>query len=146
MEDKPSYASTWALIRNLWDTWEPNDTISSLCLQRWGQLHQDILQECVRLHKMEASGQYREPKVHRIMDLYAERTTKEYTHTRTMEAIVDRGPSQAELDDWDKWAEDVLADVTDDEIRRASERLTFIGKLNNKRILAVAVDFVRSNP
>lgn len=139
---QPSYLQTWSLITSLWSEWCPNDATAKLCAERWSQLHQDHLQAAAKLHKMEASGQYKEPKIHRIMDIYAQRTSKDWGADGTSRPKEDwKTPEipQHELDDWDRWADDVLSDVTEEELKEAQA----ICQFTKPRILACAVDFVR---
>lgn len=140
MEEAKTYQQSWAMIRNLWPDWEPNTTTINLCFERWNQLHQDQLQEAIKAHKWEAGGQYKEPKIHRIMEIYGQRTSKEWAvSVPGQREWKCEGPTQEELDEWDRWADDVLADVTEDELSEAHELIPS----KNKRTLACAVDFVR---
>lgn len=142
MEQK-TYLSSWALITSLWPDWCPNDVTAMLCADRWGQLDQAKLQDCAGLHKMEASGGFKEPKIHRIMELYAERTIKPYNEQlNTERRELHTGPSTAEIAEWDKWAEDVLANVTEGELVLARE----LAPCDTPRILAIAVDMIRNKP
>lgn len=138
--DAPTYLSTWSLINSLWPEWHPNDATASLCAERWSSIRQDKLQEAVKLHKMEASGQYKEPKIHRIMEIYAARTASSFeTSEPAREKWQVPEPTQQELDEWDRWAEDVLSDVTEDELEQAQKLVPASGN----RMLACAVDYLR---
>lgn len=139
---QPTYLQTWALITSLWPDWCPNDATARLCAERWSQIRQDHLQAAAKLHKMEAAGQYKEPKVHRIMDIYAQRTTQDWGPDGTSQPKSDwKTPeiTPAEIAEWDRWAEDVLADVTEEEIAEARK----ICSVEKPRLLACAVDVIR---
>lgn len=140
--DKPSYLSTWSLITSLWSDWNPNDATARLCAERWGELHQDHLQEAAKLHKMEASGQYREPKIHRIMEIYASRTTTAWVGSEPAQREWKTDEiTPSEEAEWDRWAEDVMSNVTDDELAEAA---TLVPANSRNRVMACAVDFVRN--
>lgn len=138
--DKPTYLQTWSLITSLWPDWCPNDATARLCAERWGEIHQDKLQEAAKLHKMEASGQYKEPKVHRIMEIYAQRTSQAWNVSEPVkQEWKGVGPTPSEYAEWDRWAEDVLSNVTDDELEQANQ----IYAASSTRVLACAVDYIR---
>jgi hypothetical protein len=138
--DKPTYLQTWSLITSLWNEWCPNDATARLCAERWSELHQDKLQDAAKLHKMEASGQYKEPKIHRIMEIYSSRTTQAWaTSEPAKQEWSCDGPTPHELAEWDRWADDILADVSEEELKAAQE----IAPVSGKRVLACAVDYIR---
>jgi len=140
MDEPKTYQQSWAMIRNLWPDWEPNTTVVNLCFERWSKIHQDHLQEAIKQHKWEPGGQYKEPKIHRVMEIYAQRTSKEWAVSEAGQDIWKcEGPSPGELADWEKWAEDVMADVTEEELSKAME----ICPVKSNRVLAVAVDYIR---
>jgi hypothetical protein len=140
MEEQKTYTQSWAMLRNLWPDWEPNQTTINLCFERWSKIHQDHLQEAIKQHKWEAGGQYKEPKIHRIMDIYAMRTSKEWAVSEPGQNTWKcEGPTKEELEEWDRWADDVLADVTEEEVKEANA----LYPMKTKRFLAVAVDFIR---
>lgn len=140
MDEPKTYQQSWAMIRNLWPDWEPNTTVVNLCFERWSKIHQDHLQESIKQHKWEPGGQYKEPKIHRIMDIYAMRTSKEWAVSEPGQNTWKcEGPTKEELEEWDRWADDVLADVTEEEVKEANA----LYPMKTKRFLAVAVDFIR---
>lgn len=107
-----------------------------------GELHQDHLQEAAKLHKMEASGQYREPKIHRIMEIYASRTTTAWVGSEPAQREWKTDEiTPSEEAEWDRWAEDVMSNVTDDELAEAA---TLVPANSRNRVMACAVDFVRN--
>ena len=132
-----SYAQTWALITSLWSEWCPNDHAASVYLDNLSSLDQHLLQRAVRQHKAEELGGYKEPKLFRLVTLTRNLSPKppEPAHPRWKV----NGPTESEIAEWDRWAEDVLADVTDEELAEVRQ----FAKLENRRLLAVAVSLVR---
>lgn len=134
-----SYAQTWALITSLWSEWCPNDHAASVYLDNLSSLDQHLLQRAVRQHKAEELGQYKEPKLFRLMQLCEEYKPKPVPVDRTSWKV--QGPTPEEIKEWERWAEDVLSNVTEAEL---AEARTVCAAWQSPRLLAIVVDHVRS--
>jgi hypothetical protein len=135
--EQATYAQNWALLTSLWSEWCPNDHAATLFLDNLSRLNQRALADAIRSHKAEELGGYKEPKLFRLVTLAKNLTPKppEPEHPRWKV----NGPSEDEIAEWDRWAEDVLANVTDEELMEVRA----FAKLENRRLLAVAVSLVR---
>jgi hypothetical protein len=134
-----TYAHNWALITSLWSEWNPNDHAASVYLDNLSGLDQHLLHRAVRQHKAEELGQYKEPKLFRLMQLCDQFKPKPVPVDRTSWKV--QGPTTEEIEEWKRWAEDVLADVTEDELAEARK---VCASWQSPRLLAIVVDHVRS--
>lgn len=145
--------TTWIdnkkLMAALWPKWQPTPEQGALLNEKWGQLKQDKLRECIR---NDALKSIRNPNIPGIHKAYCAITGQEATQVaaqtevqRTREAIKSCQPqTPEELAEWEAWAEAVLATATTDELKRVPERLGI--NPQTRRVLAIAVDWVRRNP
>lgn len=135
--EQVTYAQNWALLTSLWSEWCPNDHAATLFLDNLSRMNQSALADAIKAHKAEELGGYKEPKLFRLVTLTRNLSPKppEPAHPRWRV----NGPTESEIAEWDRWAEDVLADVTDEELAEVRQ----FAKLENRRLLAVAVSLVR---
>lgn len=134
-----TYALNWALMTSLWSEWCPNDHAASVYLDNLSRLDQNLLQRAIRQHKAEELGQYKEPKLFRLVQLCDQFQPKPEPKDRTSWKV--EGPSADEIKEWERWAEDVLSDVTEDELAEARK---VCASWQSPRLLAIVVDHVRS--
>ena len=138
---------TWmdnrVLMEQLWPKWKLEPVVSSLLNEKWGQLHQDKLQACIRQHRLARDFK---PEISAIHKAYCALIPQNLVGEREVEQTrndLERCTpiSAKEFAEWDVWAEAMLKNVTDAELERVRE---FIGHVpESRRILAVAVEHVR---
>jgi hypothetical protein len=133
------------LMEEMWPKWKLEPVLSSLLNEKWGSLHQDKLQTCIRQHRLVRDFK---PEIAAIHKAYCALIPQNLVGEREVEQTRDdlqrcTPPSERELKEWDEWAETMLNDVTVRELEQVSE---FIGHVpESRRILAVAVEHVRLN-
>ena len=149
MNDQVSWQQNQALMAELWPKWRLEPGLASVLHEKWSQLHQDKLRDCIRQHRLEREVK---PDVSAIHKAYCRITGVEYgsdvaerevTRTRR-QAEEARGPSDAELEAWDHWAEHVMATATKEEINACIERLGI--NPGTPRLIATMVDYCRKHP
>lgn len=147
MNDQVSWADNQKLMATLWPKWRLEPALASVIHEKWSQLHQDKLRDCIRQHRLERDLK---PDIAAIHKKYCaitgqDRPTNIPDASRTRRQA-DRcvGPTPEELEEWEAWAEELLATASDAEIREVHERLglTFTAR----RFLAIAVEYCRKNP
>lgn len=133
------------LMEEMWPKWKLEPVLSSLLNEKWGSLHQDKLQSCIRQHRLVRDFK---PEIATIHKAYCALIPQNLVGEREVEQTRDdlqrcTPPSERELQEWDDWAETMLNDVTVRELEQVSD---FIGHIpESRRILAVAVEHVRLN-
>lgn len=133
------------LMEEMWPKWKLEPVLSSLLNEKWGSLHQDKLQSCIRQHRLVRDFK---PEIATIHKAYCALIPQNLVGEREVEQTRDdlqrcTPPSERELQEWDDWAETMLNDVTVQELEQVSD---FIGHVpESRRILAVAVEHVRLN-
>jgi hypothetical protein len=146
-------STTWIdnkiYLCKLWPKYKPTPEEGELLNERWGSLKQDILRECIKQHRLERNHV---PDLTAIHKAYC-KMTQQHGATNDGQVAVQRTqrefascvpPTDRELQEWDEWAEVVLATATAQEIDRAKARLGV--SVNTRRVLAVAVDYCRKHP
>ena len=133
------------LMEEMWPKWKLEPVLSSLLNEKWGSLHQDKLQSCIRQHRLVRDFK---PEIATIHKAYCALIPQNLIGEREVEQTRDdlqrcTPPSERELQEWDDWAAVILANVTDDEIEAVREQMTYVPTTN--RVLAVAVEHVRLN-
>lgn len=149
MNDQVTWNDNKKMMAALWPRWKPTPEQGALINERWGSLHQDKLRDCIREDAMRSRTRPNIPAIH---NAYCRVTGAERVQDnaatevqRTREAIKSCQPqTPEELAEWEAWAEAVLATATPDELKRVPERLGI--NPQTKRVLAIAVDWVRRNP
>jgi hypothetical protein len=145
--DSTGFMDNMALMEALWPKFTMEKEVRDIVYEKWQHFHQDKLRDCIRQHRLERDSK---PDIAAIHKRYCaisgqDRTTPVMDARRTRrEANAIAGPSTAELEAWDHWAEDILATATPEEIATVRERVSLT--LSAPRILAVAVDWHRKNP
>ena len=134
------------LMYSLWPKWKPSDAEASLVNSRWSQLHQDKLRACIENNRLKRS---RVPDIAAIHQEYCKMTGHgnpgQHQVERTRQYIQEiQGPTEAELEAWDHWAEHVMATATQAEINACIERLGI--NPSTPRLIATMVDYCRKNP
>jgi replication initiation and membrane attachment protein DnaB len=111
--------------------------------EKWGQLHQDKLQSCIRQHRLVRDSK---PDISAIHKAYCALIPQNLVGEREVEQTRNdlqrcTPISPEEFAEWDVWAEAMLKNVSDAELEQVRE---FIGHVpESRRILAVAVEHVR---
>ena len=144
-----TYAENQALMAELWPKWRLEPGLASVLHEKWSQLHQDKLRDCIRQHRLEREIK---PDVSAIHKAYCRITgiaygsdvaEREVSRTRR-QAEEAQGPTASELEAWDHWAEHVMATATPAEINACIERLGI--NPGTPRLVATMVDYCRRNP
>ena len=143
----PTFLENMALVAELWPKFQMDKALRDIVYEKWQALHQDKLRDCIRQHRLERDSK---PDIAAIHKQYCaitgqDRPTNIPDASRTRRQA-DRcmGPTPEELEEWEAWAEELLATASDAEIREVHERLglTFTAR----RFLAIAVEYCRKNP
>jgi hypothetical protein len=145
--DAITYSKNYAIMRELWTNWQATDAAAALFAERCADLNQRILNDCIKRHRCEAAGQYNEPKIHRILEMYGETMRGNSVQQHFTAKVNDSDLSPEEIAEQDMDAEEVIAGATADEIKRACagypiEAKTAVGK----RLLAAAIRRMRRQP
>ena len=143
----PTFLENMALVAELWPKFQMDKALRDIVYEKWQALHQDKLRDCIRQHRLERDSK---PDIAAIHKKYCaitgqDRPTNIPDASRTRrQAERCVGPSPEELEEWEAWAEELLATASDAEIREVHERLglTFTAR----RFLAIAVEYCRKNP
>lgn len=147
--DRTTWTDNKILMKKLWPRWKPDEALAALLNARWSHLRQDKLREAIENHRFERDST---PDIAAIQSAYAKMTQTE-RDASVGEAEVQRtraqavpGLSAAEIEEWDAWADKVLATATAAEIAAVRERIGGLLGLQSRRMLSVAVDHCRKNP
>ena len=149
MNDQVSWQQNQALMAELWPKWRLEPGLASVLHEKWSQLHQDKLRDCIRQHRLEREIK---PDVSAIHKAYCKVTgiaygsdvaEREVSRTRR-QAEEAQGPTASELEAWDHWAEHVLSTATQAEIDACFDRLGV--NPEHPRLIATMVDYCRKNP
>lgn len=143
----PTFLENMALVAELWPKFQMDKALRDIVYEKWQALHQDKLRDCIRQHRLERDSKPDIAAIHRRYCAITgqDRPTNIPDASRTRRQA-DRcmGPTPEELEEWEAWAEELLATASDAEIREVHERLglTFTAR----RFLAIAVEYCRKNP
>ena len=148
MANYEDFIETKRLMHSLWPKWTADEEVGRLLNERWAHLHQDKLRECIRNHRFIREVK---PDITAIHKAYCDMTAGkalsaegEHAVERTRrEALQSAGPTQAEYEEWDRWAKDVLATATKQEIAACEDRMGMT--FSSDRVRAVAVEYCRRN-
>jgi hypothetical protein len=144
-----TYADNQALMAELWPKWRLEPGLAGILHEKWSQLHQDKLRDCIRQHRLEREIK---PDVSAIHKAYCKVTgiaygsdvaEREVSRTRR-QAEEAQGPTASELEAWDHWAEHILSTATQAEIDVCFDRLGV--NPEHPRLIATMVDYCRKNP
>jgi hypothetical protein len=129
----------------LWPDWKPTPQTIKFLFDRWGFLYQDKLRDAVEVHRLEASAEKAgRPVFNRVMELYQQRTQVKDIETTKIRAKQINGPSEDELQEWARWADQLLASASADERAAVQARLPI--PLLTKRAWAAAIEYCREHP
>lgn len=142
--DAITYSRNYAIMRELWTNWKATDATAALFAERCAELNQRVLNDCIKRHRCEASGQYNEPKIHRILEMYGE-TMRGMSVQQTFVAKVnDSDLTPEEIAEQDLDSEEIIASATVDEVKRACSAYPIEANTNvGKRLLAAAIRRMR---
>ena len=133
------------LMDELWPKWRLEPVLSSILNEKWGSLHQDKLQGCIRQHRLVRDSK---PDISAIHKAYCALIPQNLVGEREVEQTRNdlqrcTPISAEEFAEWDVWAEAMLKNVTNEELKRVND---FIGHVpESRRILAVAIEHVRKS-
>ena len=145
--------TTWndnkVLMTKLWPKWKPTPEQGALLNEKWSQVKQDKLRDCIRNDAMRSMRYPNIPAIHKeYCKITGEENVQIAARTeveRTRKVLKScQPPTAEEYADWERWAEEVLATATPAELAAVPERLGI--NPNTKRVLAVAVNWCRENP
>ena len=144
-----TYRQTCELMEALWPKWRMEPELKNVLHERWSQLHQDKLQDCIRTHRLEREMTPDISAIHkaycRITEGTSYRPNEQTEAVRTRRYIEElRGPSDAEMEAWDREAERILATATPEEIARCRDRLGI--DPDSPRLIASMVAYCREHP
>ena len=147
--DPMNWGDNKILMCDLWPKWKPTPAEAALLNERWGQLKQDKLRECIKNNRMSRN---QIPDLTSIHAEYCKITGQESAQivahseveTTRRNASEVQGPTPQEYAEWDAWAAEVLKTATQAEIDAARERVG-VG-VHSDRVLAVLVDYCRNTP
>lgn len=147
MDEQITWMANRALMTVLWPKWKMEPALLSLLDERWGKLHQDKLRECIKQHRLERDTKPDIAAIHaRYCDLTGGRDADaaRVRIRETTKMLADDGPTEQELESWDREAETIMATATDAEVKAAQERLGLTA--TSGRVLALMVDYCRRHP
>ena len=146
MDEPITWNDNKRLMASLWGKWKPTPEEGALLNERWSQLHQDKLRECIKQHRMDRNHVPDLTAIHKAYCKVTQQPTSEgaVAVQRTKREFAECSmPTDRELQEWDAWADDVLCNATPQEIDAAKARLGI--SVNTRRVLAVAVDYCRKH-
>lgn len=144
-----TFQDNMALLEELWPRFRMEPSLRSIIVEKWGSLHQDKLRECIRQHRLERDTKPDIAAIHKGycrvtgIDSGSDVAQREIARTRK-QAQECAGPTEAELEAWDYWAESVIATATDHELRTITERFNLVP--TSRRYLATMIDYARKHP
>ncbi|WP_353269217.1 hypothetical protein, partial [Gemmatimonas sp.] len=108
----PTFLENMALVAELWPKFQMDKALRDIVYEKWQALHQDKLRDCIRQHRLERDSK---PDIAAIHKRYCaitgqDRPTNIPDASRTRRQA-DRcmGPTPEELEEWEAWAEELLA-------------------------------------
>jgi hypothetical protein len=118
-------------------------------VEKWGSLHQDKLRECIRQHRLERDTKPDVAAIHKAycritgVDTGSDMSQREIARTR-QQAEETKGPTEAEIQAWDYWAEAIISSATTSELKEIRERFNL--EPTHRRYLACMLDYIRKHP
>ena len=144
-----TFNDNMALIEELWPKYRMEPSLRSIIVERWGSLHQDKLRECIRQHRLERDTKPDVAAIHKAycritgVDTGSDVSQREIARTRR-QAEETKGPTEAEIQAWDYWAEAIISSATNSELKEIRERFNL--EPTHRRYLACMLDYVRKHP
>jgi hypothetical protein len=145
MNDQITWADNKRYMVSLWPKWKPTDAEAGLINSRWCHLDQAKLRLCMDNNRLKRS---RVPDLAAIHQEYCKITGHGNPGQHVVESTkryIDetRGPTEAELAEWDREAKAILATASPEEIKAAKERLGI--DPDSDRILGLMVEYCREH-
>jgi hypothetical protein len=144
-----TFNDNMALIEELWPKYRMEPSLRSIIVEKWGSLHQDKLRECIRQHRLERDTKPDVAAIHKAycritgVDTGSDVSQREIARTRR-QAEETQGPTEAEIQAWDYWAEAIINSATNSELKEIRERFNL--EPTHRRYLACMVDYIRKHP
>jgi hypothetical protein len=144
-----NFTDNMALIEELWPKYRMEPSLRSIIVEKWGSLHQDKLRECIRQHRLERDTKPDVAAIHKAYcritgaDTGSDVSQREIARTRR-QAEETKGPTEAEIEAWDYWAEAIISSATNSELKEIRERFNL--EPTHRRYLACMVDYIRRHP
>lgn len=144
-----TFNDNMALIEELWPKYRMEPSLRSIIVERWGSLHQDKLRECIRQHRLERDTKPDVAAIHKAycritgVDTGSDVSQREIARTRR-QAEETKGPTEAEIQAWDYWAEAIISSATNSELKEIRERFNL--EPTHRRYLACMLDYIRKHP
>ena len=144
-----NFTDNMALIEELWPKYRMEPSLRSIIVEKWGGLHQDKLRECIRQHRLERDTKPDVAAIHKAycritgVDTGSDVSQREIARTRR-QAEETKGPTEAEIEAWDYWAEAIISSATNSELKEIRERFNL--EPTHRRYLACMVDYIRKHP
>ena len=144
-----TFQDNMVLFEELWPRFRMEPSLRSIIVEKWGSLHQDKLRECIRQHRLERDTKPDLAAIHKAycrvtgIDSGSDVAQREIARTRR-QAEEAQGPSEAETQAWDAWADAVLATSSDRERAAVTERFGMLP--TNRRYLATMIHYARKHP
>ena len=144
-----TFNDNMALIEELWPKYRMEPSLRSIIVEKWGGLHQDKLRECIRQHRLERDTKPDVAAIHKAYcritgtDTGSDVSQREIARTR-QQAEETKGPTEAEIEAWDYWAEAIISSATTSELKEIRERFNL--EPTHRRYLACMVDYIRKHP
>ena len=144
-----TFNDNMALIEELWPKYRMEPSLRSIIVEKWGSLHQDKLRECIRQHRLERDTKPDVAAIHKAycritgVDTGSDVSQREIARTRR-QAEETKGPTEAEIQAWDYWAEAIISSATNSELKEIRERFNL--EPTHRRYLACMLDYIRKHP
>ena len=144
-----TFNDNMALIEELWPKYRMEPSLRSIIVERWGSLHQDKLRECIRQHRLERDTKPDVAAIHKAycritgVDTGSDVSQREIARTRR-QAEETKGPTEAEIQAWDYWAEAIISSATTSELKEIRERFNL--EPTHRRYIACMLDYIRKHP
>jgi hypothetical protein len=144
-----NFNDNMALIAELWPKYRMEPSLRSIIVEKWGGLHQDKLRECIRQHRLERDTKPDVAAIHKAycritgVDTGSDVSQREIARTRR-QAEETKGPTEAEIEAWDYWADAIISSATNSELKEIRERFSL--EPTHRRYLACMLDYIRKHP
>lgn len=143
---QPTWEDNKRTLLSLWPRWKPTDAEAALINERWSKLHQDKLRTCIENNRLKRGRVPDLAAIHReYCTVTGHGSPGQHQVERTRRYIEDtQGPTDAELAQWDREADAIMATASPEEIDAVQERLGI--SPGSGRVLALMVEYCRQHP
>jgi hypothetical protein len=139
-----TYPLNYAMMRELWPDWNATDASAGLFAERCADLNQRVLMDVIKRHRCEPAGQYKEPKIHRVLEMYGEVMRESSVRAQFSSQVVSTDLTPEEAAELDIEADEIISTATDEEVRAARALYPINPDLpGGKRMLAAALRRMR---